>query len=197
MRKHRITRTIAVPAYRNGIPLISPKDSPKDAPKDAPKETAAKSAKAAAANAATKTNAELACAMEELRQALQAQQEQLQMLKEELAKRDRQIDDEAREAAASATLARLKQIQRQWKAVTTSTGSESTGDGAQRHRVRPQSQHEVLKDTVAGGGQAAANKATERRARFHPLQGNHHHPGRFSLAAERKPFSARARHNRT
>jgi hypothetical protein len=39
--------------------------------------------------------------MEELRQALQAQQEQLQMLKEELAKRDREIEA-AREAAASA-----------------------------------------------------------------------------------------------
>jgi hypothetical protein len=59
----------------------SPKDTPKDSPKDAPKEAAVTPAKPAAANAPTKTNAELAAQMEELRQALQAQQVQLQMLK--------------------------------------------------------------------------------------------------------------------
>jgi hypothetical protein len=78
----------------NGVAFA---DSPKDSPKDAPKEAA----KPAAAATATKTNAEIAAQMEELRQALQSQQEQLQMLKEELAKRDREIE-EAREAAAAA-----------------------------------------------------------------------------------------------
>src|SRR3974377_1488421 len=74
-----------------------------DAPKDSPKETDAQPAKAAPAAKATtaKSNAEIAAEMEELRQVLQAQQEQLQMLKEELAKRDRQIE-EARKAAAQA-----------------------------------------------------------------------------------------------
>src|SRR5215468_8595058 len=78
-------------------------DSPKDTPKDTPKEADAQPAKTspAAKPATSKTNAEIAAEMEELRQVLQAQQEQLQMLKEELAKRDRQIE-EAREAAASA-----------------------------------------------------------------------------------------------
>src|SRR5215470_9957184 len=74
-----------------------------DSPKDSPKEPDAQPAKTspAAKPATSKTNAEIAAEMEELRQVLQAQQEQLQMLKEELAKRDRQIE-EAREAAASA-----------------------------------------------------------------------------------------------
>lgn len=47
-----------------------------------------------------KSDAAIAAKLGALRQALQSQQEQLQMLKEELAKRDRQID-EAREAAAA------------------------------------------------------------------------------------------------
>jgi len=74
-----------------------------DSPKDTPKNTDAQPAKSAATAkpATSKTSAEIAAEVEELRQALQAQQEQLQMLKEELAKRDRQIE-EAREAAATA-----------------------------------------------------------------------------------------------
>ena len=74
-----------------------------DSPKDSPKEADAQPAKTttAATPATTKSNAEIAAQIEELRQALQAQQEQLQMLKEELATRDRQIE-EAREAAAAA-----------------------------------------------------------------------------------------------
>ena len=78
-------------------------DSPKDSPKDAPKAADAQPAKSntAAKPAPAKTNAEISAEMEELRQAMQAQQEQLQLLKEELAKRDRQIE-EAREAAAAA-----------------------------------------------------------------------------------------------
>jgi len=63
--------------------------------------------------------------MEELRQALQAQQEQLQMLKEELAKRDRQIE-EAREAAASANARAAEANTKASEAVTTSTEVKST-----------------------------------------------------------------------
>jgi hypothetical protein len=62
---------------------------------------AAKAAKAKAAKSAGSSEARFAAELEELRQTLQAQQEQLQLLKEELAKRDRQID-EARDAATAA-----------------------------------------------------------------------------------------------
>jgi hypothetical protein len=75
-------------------------DSPKDA--DAPAPKASEPAKPkAAAKKATKTDAEIAAELESLKQAMQAQQEQLELLKEELSKRDKQID-EAREAAATA-----------------------------------------------------------------------------------------------
>src|SRR5215472_3953139 len=74
-------------------------DTPKDAdPKPA---KTADPAKPKAAKATAKSDPALAAEIEELRQAIQSQQEQLQLLKEELAKRDRQID-EAREAAAAA-----------------------------------------------------------------------------------------------
>src|SRR5690348_9476198 len=72
----------------------TPKDSDPQPPKAAP-------AKPKAAKKAEKANSAIAAEIEELRQAIQSQQEQLQLLKEELAKRDRQID-EAREAAAAA-----------------------------------------------------------------------------------------------
>src|ERR1700722_7368867 len=75
-------------------------DTPKDA--DAPAPKASEPAKSkAAAKKATKTDAEIAAELESLKQAMQAQQEQLELLKEELSKRDKQID-EAREAAAAA-----------------------------------------------------------------------------------------------
>src|SRR5882757_9990686 len=72
-----------------------------DTPKNAdPQPAKSQPAKPKAAKKAEKSDAAIAAQLEELRQALQSQQEQLQMLKEELAKRDRQID-EAREAAAA------------------------------------------------------------------------------------------------
>jgi hypothetical protein len=74
-----------------------------DTPKDADPQPAksAQPAKPKAAKKAEKTDANFAAAIEELRQAMQAQQEQLQMLKEELSKRDRQIDAAREEAAAA------------------------------------------------------------------------------------------------
>jgi hypothetical protein len=94
---------LAVPAFAD-----SPKDDdaqPAAAAKEKPAAKAAKTDAAAqptaAAKSGEKTDAALAAEIEELRQAIQAQQEQLQILKEELTKRDKQID-EAREAAASA-----------------------------------------------------------------------------------------------
>jgi hypothetical protein len=102
-------------------------DSPKDTPKDTPKATDAQPAKTttAAKTAAVKTNAEIAAEMEELRQALQAQQEQLQLLKEELAKRDKQIE-EAREAAASANSRATEASVKATEAVNTSAEVKST-----------------------------------------------------------------------
>src|SRR2546423_3187157 len=91
-----------------GIALAKTGEDSKDAAKANPaaetsKSTAApnRAAKAAApakaaAKAKTGEEAGLAAAIEELRQTLQAQQEQLDFLKEELAKRDKQIN-EARE----------------------------------------------------------------------------------------------------
>ena len=73
----------------------SPKDSDAAATKNAPSEKAKETPNS------DKSNSAIAAEIEELRQTLQSQQEQLQLLKEELAKRDRQID-EAREAAAAA-----------------------------------------------------------------------------------------------
>jgi exonuclease VII large subunit len=68
-------------------------DSPKDAePKPA---KAAEPAKPKASKKAEKSDSAIAAEIEELRQAIQSQQEQLQLLKEELAKRDRQIDENA------------------------------------------------------------------------------------------------------
>src|SRR5439155_407268 len=74
-------------------------DTPKDSDSQPPK--AASPAKPKAAKKAERADSAIAAEIEELRQAIQSQQEQLQLLKEELAKRDRQID-EAREAAAAA-----------------------------------------------------------------------------------------------
>jgi len=74
-------------------------DTPKDSDSQPPK--AASPAKPKAAKKAEKADSAIAAEIEELRQSIQSQQEQLQLLKEELAKRDRQID-EAREAAAAA-----------------------------------------------------------------------------------------------
>ncbi|HXY00725.1 MAG TPA: hypothetical protein VEI54_07370 [Candidatus Limnocylindrales bacterium] len=97
----------------------SPKDSPKEAGAQPPKTTTA------AKPASSKSNAEIAAEMEELRQALQAQQEQLQLLKEELAKRDRQIED-AREAAAAANSRATEANVKATEAVATSAEVRST-----------------------------------------------------------------------
>jgi hypothetical protein len=75
-------------------------DSPKDS--DAQPANNAQPAKAKGSKPADKSDSAIAAEIEELRQTLQSQQEQLTLLKEELAKRDRQIDA-AREAAAAAT----------------------------------------------------------------------------------------------
>jgi hypothetical protein len=97
-------------------------DSPKDA--DSTPAKNAPSEKAKEANKSDKSDSAIAAEIEELRQTLQSQQEQLQLLKEELAKRDRQID-EAREAAAAANSRASEASVKASEAVTTSNAARS------------------------------------------------------------------------
>ena len=109
-----------------------------DSPKDTPKGADAQPAKSAAAakSATDKTSAEIAAEVEELRQALQAQQEQLQMLKEELAKRDRQIE-EAREAAAAANSRATEANVKATEAAATSAEVKIDNHSAEFFRCEP------------------------------------------------------------
>ncbi len=95
-----------------------------DSPKDADAQPA-KSAPGKAKEAKKTDNADSAIAaeIEELRQTLQSQQEQLQLLKEELHKRDRQID-EAREAAAAANSRAAEANVKATEAVTASVAAK-------------------------------------------------------------------------
>jgi hypothetical protein len=96
----------------------SPKDADTAAAKNAPSE------KAKEASKSDKSDSAIAAEIEELRQTLQSQQEQLQLLKEQLAKRDRQID-EAREAAAAANSRANEANVKASEAVTTSAAARS------------------------------------------------------------------------
>lgn len=82
-------------------------------------------AKPKAAKKADKSNSAIAAEIEELRRALQSQQEQLQLLKEELAKRDRQFD-EAREAAAAANARAAEASSKATEAVNTTAEVKAT-----------------------------------------------------------------------
>ena len=97
-------------------------DSPKDADAQPAKNTQPGKAKEAAK--ADKSDSAIAAEIEELRQTLQSQQEQLQLLKEELHKRDRQID-EAREAAAAANSRATEANVKASEAVTTSSAART------------------------------------------------------------------------
>jgi len=99
----------------------SPKDADSTPAKNAPSEKA-KAAKEAAKS--DKSDSAIAAEIEELRQTLQSQQEQLQLLKEQLAKRDRQID-EAREAAAAANSRANEANAKATEAVTNSAAARS------------------------------------------------------------------------
>ena len=97
-----------------------------DTPKDADAQPAkAQPAKPKAAKKAEKSDAAIAAQLEELRQTLQSQQEQLQILKEELAKRDRQID-EAREVAAAANARAAEATAKATEAVNTTAEVKTT-----------------------------------------------------------------------
>jgi hypothetical protein len=129
-----------------------------DTPKDADPQPAksARPAKAKAAKKAEKKDASFAAELEELRQTLQSQQEQLQMLKEELTKRDRQID-ETREAAAAANARAVEASSKAAEAVNTTAEVKTTEASLNTTVSALKASSEALKTTVATE-QAEASK---------------------------------------
>ncbi|MHB8503896.1 MAG: hypothetical protein ACYDCG_16210 [Candidatus Acidiferrales bacterium] len=133
-------------------------DSPKDA--DAQPAKPAAPAKPKAAKKAEKSDSAIAAEIEELRQTLQAQQEQLTLLKEELAKRDRQID-EARDAAAAANARATEASTRATEAVNTTAEVKSNAATLNTTVADLKASNDALKTTVATEA-AQASKAEEQ-----------------------------------
>jgi hypothetical protein len=131
-------------------------DTPKDADAQPSK---AQPAKPKAAKKAESSNAAISAQLEELRQTLQSQQEQLQLLKEELAKRDRQID-EAREAAAAANARAAEANTKAAEVANTTAEVQSTAVSLNSTVSALKASNEALKATVATE-QAEAKKAEE------------------------------------
>jgi hypothetical protein len=131
-------------------------DTPKDTPKDADAQPAkpATPAKPKAATKADKSDSAIAAEIEELRQALQAQQEQLTLLKEELAKRDRQID-EARDAAAAANSRAAEAATKATEAANTTAEVKSNEATLNTKVADLKASNEELKTTVATTAAAA------------------------------------------
>jgi hypothetical protein len=126
---------------------------------DTPKDADPQPAKPKAAKKTEKADSALAVQIEELRQAVQAQQEQLQLLKEELSKRDRQID-EAREAAAAANAKAAEATSKATEAVNASSEVKSTTATLNTTVSDLKASNEALKTTVATE-QDAEKKASE------------------------------------
>src|SRR4029077_16539534 len=158
-------------------------DTPKDTPKDADAQPAkpATPAKAKAAKKADKSDAAIAAEIEELRQTLQSQQEQLTLLKEELAKRDRQID-EAREAAAAANSRAAEANTKATEAVNTTAEVKTTAATLNSSVSALKASNEALKTTVATE-QADAQKASEDGPTTIRYKGVSLTPGGFIEAA--------------
>lgn len=160
-------------------------DTPKDTPKDADAQPAkpAEPAKPKAAKKADKSDSAIAAEIEELRQTLQAQQEQLTLLKEELAKRDRQID-EARDAAAAANARAAEASTKASEAVNTTAAVKSTADTLNTTVTDLKASNEELKTTVANATeQADASKNSEEGPTTIRYKGINITPGGF-IAAE-------------
>src|SRR6266446_7480374 len=142
---------------------------------------AAKAAKAAKAKAAEAAEAKFAAELEELRQTLQAQQEQLQLLKEELAKRDRQIDA-ARDAAAVANTRATEASSKADEAVSTSAEVKSAASSLTSTVSDLRVSNEALRTTVATA-QADAKKDEETGPATIRYKGVNITPGGFIEAA--------------
>jgi hypothetical protein len=153
-------------------------DTPKDSDSQPPK--AAAPAKPKAAKKAEKADSAIAAEIEELRQALQSQQEQLQLLKEELAKRDRQID-EAREAAAAANARAAEASTKAVEAVASSAEVKTTAATLNTAVSDLKANNEVLKATVAKE-QAEEKKAEETGPNSLRFKGVTLTPGGFFAA---------------
>jgi hypothetical protein len=136
-------------------------DTPKaaDTPADAPKAAKAKAAAAKASKAAGSSEARFAAELEELRQTLQSQQEQLQLLKEELAKRDRQIEA-ARDAAATANSRALEATSKATEAVSASAEVKTAATSLNSTVNDLKVSNDSLRTTVATA-QAEEKKAEE------------------------------------
>lgn len=153
-------------------------DTPKDSDAQPPK--AAAPAKPKAAKKAERTDSAIAAEIEELRQAIQSQQEQLQLLKEELAKRDRQID-EAREAAAAANARAAEASTKAVEAVNSSAEVKTTAATLNTTVSDLKASSEVLKTTVAKE-QAEEKKAQETGPNSLRFKGVTLTPGGFFAA---------------
>lgn len=150
-----------------------------DSPKDTPKETEAKTT--AAAKAAVKTNAQIAKELEELRQTLQTQQEQLQMLKDALAKRDREVED-ARKAAADAN-ARAAEASSKATEAANGTSEVRTTETSLNTSVNDlKASNEAIKTSLAKQ-EEATKKAAEKGPTTIRFKGVNITPGGF-IAAE-------------
>jgi hypothetical protein len=154
-----------------------------DTPKDADPQPAkpAAPAKPKAAKKAEKSDSAIAADIEELRQALQSQREQLQLLKEELAKRDRQID-EAREAAAAANSRAVAATAKATEAVNTTAEVKNSTAVLNISVSDLKASTEAIKTTVAAE-QAEAKKAEEEGPAAIRYKGITITPGGF-VAAE-------------
>jgi hypothetical protein len=154
-------------------------DTPKDADPKPAKPAAA--AKAKVATKAERPDSAIAAEIEELRQAIQSQQEQLQLLKEELAKRDHQID-EAREAAAAANARAAEATTKAVEAVNSTAEVKTTATTLNTAVSDLEASNEILKTTVATE-QAEAQKAKEEGPSTISYKGVNITPGGF-IAAE-------------
>jgi hypothetical protein len=155
-------------------------DTPKDANPEPGKSAKAAKAAKAKAKGAEKESAAFAAELEELRQTLQAQQEQLQMLKEELAKRDRQIDA-AQNAAAAANTRAIEASSKAAEAVSASAEVKTAATTLNSTVSDLKTSNESLRTTVATA-QAEAKKAEESPSAIH-YKGITITPGGF-VAAE-------------
>jgi len=80
------------------------------------------------------------------------------------------------------------------EAVTTSTEVKSTATALNATVSDLKVSNEVLKDTVAGGGQARGQQGQRKKGPFPSV--TRASPSRRAVSSRQKPFSARARHNR-
>jgi hypothetical protein len=150
-----------------------------DSPKDTPKEAEAQPA--TAAKTTVKTNAQIAKELEELRQTLQAQQEQLQMLKDALAKRDREIED-ARKAAADAN-ARAAEASSQATEAANGTSEVRTSETSLNTSVNDlKASNDAIKTSLANQ-EEATKKAAEHGPATIRFKGVNITPGGFIEAA--------------